>query len=422
MRHRELDPPMPRPPTRRAELTFRHNASQGRHGWLRLTPAFSVKMVDNLLARTTDPLHVLDPFAGTATTMLCAAMRGYPATGLDINPFLVWFANAKVATYDGQTLAQAAAASRTALRALGSGECAPAIPPPIFNIQRWWKPAQLDFLCRLRGAIAAVAPTEGHVRDLLMIAFCRTMISLSNAAFNHQSMSFKAAARESLQGQLFGDSEVAACETRFAEDVALVLAGAAENPIAAATIRLADARSLAETLDGEFDLLITSPPYPNRMSYIRELRPYMYWLGYLNDPKDAGELDCKAIGGTWGVATSRVANWRRNPETYSPEYLPPILDAIRSAGAKSGAVLAAYVGKYFEDMWQHITSALKVMRRGGELHYIVGNSKFYDVLVPVEAVYRDMLLRAGAAEAGVVSLRKRNSKKELLEFDVVAVA
>ncbi|WP_322490103.1 hypothetical protein [Chloroflexus sp.] len=38
-------------------------------------------------------------------------------------------------------------------------------------------------------------------------------------------------------------------------------------------------------------LVITSPPYPNRMSYIRELRPYMYWLGYLNNGRDAGELD-----------------------------------------------------------------------------------------------------------------------------------
>jgi hypothetical protein len=48
------------------------------------------------------------------------------------------------------------------------------------------------------------------------------------------------------------------------------------------------------------------------MSYIRELRPYMYWLGYLQNAREAGELDWKAIGGTWGCATSRVGKW--NPE------------------------------------------------------------------------------------------------------------
>ena len=45
------------------------------------------------------------------------------------------------------------------------------------------------------------------------------------------------------------------------------------------------------------------------MSYIRELRPYMYWLSYLRDGREAGELDWKAIGGTWGIATSRVGKW-----------------------------------------------------------------------------------------------------------------
>lgn len=60
------------------------------------------------------------------------------------------------------------------------------------------------------------------------------------------------------------------------------------------------------------------------------------------------------------------------------------------------------------------------MHRGAELHYIVGNSKFYDVLVPTERIYRDMLLEAGARSVQINALRKRNSKKELVEFDVVA--
>ena len=63
---------------------------------------------------------------------------------------------------------------------------------------------------------------------------------------------------------------------------------------------------------------------------------------------------------------------------------------------------------------------MRTMRRGAELHYIVGNSKFYDVLVPTERIYSDMLLEAGACSARINPLRKRNSKKELVEFDVVA--
>ena len=75
----------------RSDLTFKHNANQARHGWLRLTPAYSVKLVDEILAHVDAPLKVFDPFSGTATTPLSAAYMGHRALSIDINPFLVWF-------------------------------------------------------------------------------------------------------------------------------------------------------------------------------------------------------------------------------------------------------------------------------------------------------------------------------------------
>ena len=34
----------------KAHLTFRGNAKRGRHGWLRLTPAYSLHVVNEILA------------------------------------------------------------------------------------------------------------------------------------------------------------------------------------------------------------------------------------------------------------------------------------------------------------------------------------------------------------------------------------
>ena len=115
-------------------------------------------------------------------------------------------------------------------------------------------------------------------------------------------------------------------------------------------------------MDREFDLLVTLPPYPNRISYIRELRPYMYWLGYLEESRDAGELDWRAIGGTWGIATSRLSEWRKSPDAFTPGYLDELIGCIASSDAKSGRILGNYVGKYFEDMWQHLTSVRRLMK------------------------------------------------------------
>ena len=60
------------------------------------------------------------------------------------------------------------------------------------------------------------------------------------------------------------------------------------------------------------------------------------------------------------------------------------------------------------------------MVEGGQVHYIVGNSTFYGVLVPVERLFRDMLLEVGFKDVRITRIRKRNSKKELFEYDVSA--
>lgn len=61
--------------SRRTDCTYRPNMAAGRHGWLRLTPAYSVGVVDGLL-HGRGPMRVLDPFCGTSTTALCASYRG----------------------------------------------------------------------------------------------------------------------------------------------------------------------------------------------------------------------------------------------------------------------------------------------------------------------------------------------------------
>ena len=55
----------------RERFTFRGNLAGTRHGWLRLTPAYSVHFVRELLADATRGKGaVLDPFCGTGTTLL----------------------------------------------------------------------------------------------------------------------------------------------------------------------------------------------------------------------------------------------------------------------------------------------------------------------------------------------------------------
>ena len=397
----------------RADYTHKFNSKTGRHGWLRLTPAYSVKIVDGLLSGLKRPARILDPFCGTATTALCASYRGHDSATIDINPFLVWLGRAKIAEYSDAEITSTRDASCRIARSVKRGEAGQAEAPPIHNVERWWGQETLGFLRSLKFCIKAESGPDSAERSLLLVAFCRTLIGLSNAAFNHQSMSFNGCAQPHARTR-------AGMAKTFGDDLRFVLDGAGKNPAKNGRIEYGDARRLQDSVDGRFDFVVTSPPYANRMSYIRELRPYMYWLDFLDNGRDAGDLDWSSIGGTWGVATSRLSGWKRSERSFRHPLLDSALGGIAHSGNKSGAILANYVAKYFDDMWAHFNSLSKVLNHDAEIHYIVGNSAFFGVLLPVEKIYAAMLERLGFAGVRCSAIRKRNSKKELVEFDVSA--
>lgn len=396
----------------RAEYTHKYNLTTGRHGWLRLTPAYSVKIVEDLIKTYNEPLRILDPFCGTATTALSAAYHGHAAVTLDINPFLIWLGQAKTSYYTSWEIESTRITFDSIQSLIKNNEIEPAIAPPIYNIERWWDNSALLFLRLLKAAISITTEPRSAQHTLLLVAFCRTLIELSNAAFNHQSMSFKAVNNS--------PSKALGMLENFNDNLEFVLNSALVNPAGSSEIILGDARFPPEVVTGSFDLVITSPPYANRMSYIRELRPYMYWLDFLTNGREAGNLDWRAIGGTWGIATSRLLSWERSNERYTSTLLEPVLDSVSKKDNKNGKLLANYIAKYFDDMWKHFSGLRLILSSSANIHYIVGNSTFYNTLLPVEQIYVDMLHNLEFVNIKCQPIRKRNSKKELVEFDVTA--
>lgn len=407
---------------RHEHLTFRGNVSNGRHGWLRLTPAFSLHIVREILEANSKDDFVLDPFSGTGTTPLTSAALGIPAHAVDINPFLVWFGNLKVAKYDATT----AEAFRLEAKRIACEVCAHAFfdatwIPELHQIEKWWEDSILKTLAHLFALITHSKRSQTVV-DLLKIAFCRSLIEASNVSFGHQSMSFKknqASNQSSFinEEQYFDSSEYVVSKfLSAAEGISQSLL--TDQPAANVKIFLGDSRNLEKVLpERGYTKVVTSPPYPNRMSYIRELRPYMYWLGFLTNGRQAGELDWAAIGGTWGCATSNLSSWQPAFEKVIPF---PHFDQIVSSINLKNKLLGQYIHKYFEDIKDHLHSLRRVMARNGKCYYIVGNSKFYGTLLPVEEIYSALFHDCGFKNMQVRRFRKRSSKKELYEYVVYA--
>ncbi len=423
-------------PSRKDHLTFKANREQGRHGWLRLTPAYSVHLVHDLIAQCDPDALILDPFCGTGTTALVAAQLGRRCHTLDINPFLVWLANAKCATYSADDIDAAEAIIHTIVAELRHNEKDGALgelywTPPIKDIHKWWDAQTLHALAYSFDGLQH-APGNQQVRDLLLVSFCRVAIETAAVSFGHQSMSFKKPKSSLATHALFEETAVERVADRLLCASADVLCSAREAVGAGAAKSgvnhlgrafLGDARQVVESLPGipevRYTTVITSPPYPNRMSYIRELRPYMYWLGYLTSGRAAGELDWQAIGGTWGCATSNLTHWEPPIRVDIPD--PTFLATVARISQHS-RLLGTYVAKYFYDVLLHVQSLKPALAPGANVHYIVGNSRFYDVTLDTERLYAAILAAEGFHTVSIEPLRKRTSKKDLYEFVVSATA
>lgn len=400
----------------RADYTFKYNQKFGRHAWLRLTPAYSVKLVKEIMAHTPVEASILDPFSGTATTGLVAAEQNRLAECWDINPFLIWLGRAKCRSYTTAVLDRLRQDVHQAVSA-GAAKNSSGVEhwlPSIHNITRWWDEQTLSGLASLRQALVEQfgepQTSQNEASTLAWIAFCRLIIETSSAAFNHVSVSFQD------DVAMFHWSQLC---TLYLDIFEKILASAPHPLPGRATIYLQDARQPRLSQERGYTHVITSPPYPNRLSYIRELRPYMYWTKFLTTAPEAGELDWQAIGGTWGIATSRLKSWEPNGVVL-PNALDAVVAQILDSEEKNALLMGNYVWKYFYDMYLHLQNLRQALQPGAILTYIVGNSSFYGVQVPTEKLLELFLSDLGFSNVGSRIVRKRNSKKELFEFCVYA--
>lgn len=395
----------------RADYTFKYNSQFGRHGWLRLTPAYSVKLVRELIREDCSrKSKIIDPFSGTATTGLVAAEMGFDATLFDINPFLIWLGNTKCHHFSATKLSILKEAFTECIdNAVISNDC---WVPPIHNIERWWHKETLDILASVRKSLVDTfgEPNGNYYHNLVWIAFSRLIIETSSAAFNHVSMSFKE------QSTRYGLTYV---KNLFKQIFIHIISTAQKQINGDVEIFKMDSKDLSHAKTDLYDTVITSPPYPNRISYIRELRPYMYWIKFLNNGCDAGTLDWETIGGTWGAATSNLKKW--DPVNMNlPKQLYAVCNDIRSSGDKNSDIMSLYVHKYFDDMHSHLQKITTILKPDAKLNYIVGNSSFYGRFVNTELIIAECMQSIGYKNITIRTIRKRNTNKGLFEFNVKA--
>ena len=250
---------------------------------------FIPQLVEVLLARYLEPGdHVLDPFAGSGTTLVQALESGLDATGADIAAFNCLLMRVKTAPYDlaelGEELREVAARvdSLPSRGARASG-----------YLRRWYAPRAAAELLAFRELIP-----EYRDGDVLRVILSRAARSARRAA--HFDLE---APKEPQRGEYWCHKHRRACKPvdssgrflrRYTLDTLARIEEFAQirDQERGATVLHGDAQEL--DLAGPYDGILTSPPYPGLIDYHEQHR-YAYELLELDDRRER-EIGAAAAG------------------------------------------------------------------------------------------------------------------------------
>jgi hypothetical protein len=236
---------------------------------------FVPQLVEELLRRYVKPGgRVLDPFAGSGTTLVQSLESGYDAVGVDVAPFNCLLMRVKTDDHDVDALRRDLEAARAGAEALAwAGE-----PPSQASayVLEWYAPRAASELLAFRSSLEASASA-----DVLRVVLARAARSARRTT--HFDLDFPRIPQtepylcRKHRRVCRPVEEARRFLLRYTRDtLARIEAFAAVRRAgAAAAVLHGDARTLE--LPGPFDGVITSPPYPGLIDYHEQHR-YAYEL------------------------------------------------------------------------------------------------------------------------------------------------
>jgi DNA modification methylase len=381
-------------------ITFRSNESLPVHRWWPYVQGYSAEFVRGVLDTERLPAGatVLDPFAGSGTTLVEARRAGARAWGSELLAPAVLAARVKTHF----ELSPRALRSATRWTVARARRRPPGALPFLRETRRQFDPDVARDLTRLRDALP---PGRAPIAEALRLSFGRILIPASRLhrspclGYNRRYRTggvdpferFRAATEE-----MAGDLSTLAADRAHWGPAARVVAG--------------DARTVAWPNES-VALAVTSPPYVNGMDYVMNYKVDLAWLGYAGSYADlaalrSAEVACDNLPRTETAAYLDIAG---AGDPWLDEILPRLRDNVARKRSYRRNDVHAVVRRYFADLAPVLARVRAALVPGGRLVLVVGDSLLAGTYVPGDLLTARLGASLGFSIVSVEVARSRRS-------------
>ena len=405
--------------------SFASNKTRPIHRWVPWIAGFSGDFVGDALDRyLTGNGTVLDPFSGVGTTLVEAILRGHIAIGFEINPYAVLACRTKVNAHriDVESLYGEMLRFQIFYREKTYANYVPkSTPPQGFKTRSaFYSPKVLRKVLILQDFIDTIE--YPNLQDLFKLAFASTMVRYSNYSYEPSLGRRASAGKPAIEDFPVGQAILDRL-SEMAQDISWFQQSLANRDPHVQIIN--DSFFEHESyLDPEtIDLIITSPPYLNNYHYNRNTRPHLYWLGYVQSPRDLKPLELSNFGKYWQTVREQdtVALKFSLPNTDLAERLQTLSKVKPERGIYGGKGWANYAASYFNDCYKFAKGIKYALKPGGTALVVIGNSVLQGILIPTDIYFGKIAELVGLELVRIDVPRTTRVGNSIIQSDVRVV-